>query len=104
MGEREQAPGSCERAERFVQLLAPYRLALERIARHALDAPEEAEDVLQAALLHAFRDFDGFVPGTNFAGFLCTYVLNEARTVIRRRLPEALAEADEPAAEADDVL
>lgn len=107
MAARDETRGAGrERGERFLALLAPILPALEGYARRALHAPGEAEDVVQSALVTAFRDFGRFAEGTSFRAFVFTYLVGEVRNANRRRRPEPLgdAAAEAAAAEAEDVL
>lgn len=95
---------AADRSARFVELLGPHRGALERYARCALASADEAEDVLQSALLGAFRDFARFSEGSNFRAFVFKYLVHEVWNANRKVRPSSLSRAPEPADAAVDVV
>lgn len=64
----------------LVHLDAMYRVAL-RLTRDQTDA----DDLVQEAVLKAYRGFDGFTPGTNAKAWLLTIVRNTFINEYRRR-------------------
>jgi RNA polymerase sigma-70 factor (ECF subfamily) len=92
------------RSERFVRHLEPLRGVLEGFCRRALLNASDVEDVLQAAVLQALRDFHLYVENTNFRAWIFRYVRLEVCNCNRRqqRQAESLAgaEQDVPAAPA----
>jgi RNA polymerase sigma-70 factor (ECF subfamily) len=75
---------SQDKAESFLRHLEPLRGALESYARRSLRRPGEVEDVLQAAMTNAYRDFDLYVEGTNFRAWIFRYVNGELLNANRR--------------------
>jgi len=64
-----------ERLELFCRLVLPHHAAAHRLARSLTANPEDAEDVVQEALLRAFKYFDSFAGGSA-RGWLLTIVRN----------------------------
>lgn len=93
-----------DRSARFLELLGPHRVALERYATRALVVADEAEDVLQGALLNAFRDFARFTEGTHFRAFVFRYLVHEVQNANRRVHPERLDPSPEPTDGTLDVV
>lgn len=76
--------------ERLVRERAPRLLA---VARRFVSSEDDARDVLQEALLSAFRSIDGFEEGARLSTWLHRIVVNAALTklrAIRRRREEAI--------------
>ncbi len=93
MGGSKQA-----RAESFMRHLEPLQGALESYCRRCLHRPGEVADVLQSALVKAFRDFHLYTEGTNFRAWMFRIVnleiLNWNRKHERHRhepLPEDIS-------------
>ena len=96
----EEKRSSFER-EALVHLDALYRVAL-RLSGN----PADAEDLVQEAMLRAYRSWDRFTLGTNAKGWLLTILrnlfINEYRR--RRRHPESVdLDTIEPFAVFEDV-
>jgi len=81
--ETEAEPGD------FAAQAAPYRQALLRMLRGLLPTSEDAEDVLQEALLHAFIALPGLRRQELFGPWLRTVAYNRAMDWQRRRYAEA---------------
>ena len=64
-----------ERLELFCRLVLPHLVAAHGLARSLTANPEDAEDVVQEALLRAFKYFDSFA-GASACGWLLTIVRN----------------------------
>lgn len=73
----------------FAARAAPYRQSLLRMLRGLLPTPEDAEDVLQEALLHAFIALPGLRRQELFGPWLRTVAYNRAMDWQRRRYAEA---------------
>jgi RNA polymerase sigma-70 factor (ECF subfamily) len=79
-------------ARRFEALAATHRDAAYNLARWLIRNPQDAEDVLQEALLRAFRFFEGF-RGGDARAWLLTIVRNSCYSWLERNRPrEALTE------------
>src|SRR3989337_1470548 len=76
--------------ETFVGLLKPLQRSLELYARRMLRNASQTEDILQEAVMEAWRHFPEFTPGTNFKAwvfrFLTHKILNANRRVEAVRL------------------
>lgn len=70
-------------AEEFIRLLRPHQQALEAYCRRQLWDCGSVEDVLQEAVLKAYRDFGEYRLGTNFRAWIFRYVTLEIRSVNR---------------------
>jgi len=80
----------------FEALAAPHMPALYRMARRLARQPEDAADVLQEALLRAFRTFRNFQRGTNAKAWLLTVLYSVFVNHYRRsrRDPEFIDPVD----------
>jgi len=84
-----------DRVVSFEQLVLPHLLAGYNLARWLLRNDHDAEDVMQEAVMRAFRFFDGFT-GTNPRAWLLTVVRNSAYTFLQQnRARELGTEFDE---------
>ena len=84
-----------DRVVSFEQLVLPHLPAGYNLARWLLRNEHDAEDVMQEAVLRAFRFFDGFT-GTNPRAWLLTVVRNSAYTFLQQnRARELGTEFDE---------
>lgn len=75
---------SREKAERFLRHLEPLQGALEAYCRRSLRDPNAVEDVLQTAVMSAYRDFDLYAEGTNFRAWMFRYLNTEIYVGNRR--------------------
>src|SRR5437867_4640879 len=83
------------RLPNFEQAVLPHLGAAYNLARWLLRNDHDAEDVVQEAIIRAFRFFDGFT-GTNPRGWLLTVVRNSAYTFLQQnRARELGTEFDE---------
>jgi RNA polymerase sigma-70 factor (ECF subfamily) len=79
---------------RFLEHLKPLQGALESYCRRSVFRSAEVEDVLQSALMKAFRDFDRYAEGTCFRAWIFKYVTLEilaGNRCIARQTNEELA-------------
>ena len=67
----------------FEQVVLPHLGAAYNLARWLLRNDHDAEDVMQDAMIRAFRFFDGF-SGENPRAWLCKVVRNSAYTFLRQ--------------------
>ena len=72
-----------DRSASFEQLVLPHIGAGYNLARWLLRNDHDAEDVLQEAMVRAFRFFDGFT-GTSPRAWLLTVVRNSAYTFLQQ--------------------
>lgn len=94
----------------FQALLTPLQRQLEVYCRRMLRDRSGVEDVLQAAVMAAFTQFDRYAEGTNFRAWIFRFVTNEAFNRNRRRdaapwgeFPLEVAAAPEGFPEPDDL-
>jgi RNA polymerase sigma factor (sigma-70 family) len=69
----------------FAELVEPHRRRLHAVAARVLGDREEAEDVVQEALLHAYVGLTQLRDPLRFGGWLRAIVVNVARMTVRRR-------------------
>jgi RNA polymerase sigma-70 factor (ECF subfamily) len=67
----------------FMGLLAPNLRPLRKLLQARFRIPDQADDILQEALLHAFVRRDQLRLRSKFKSWLLTIVLNEMRTFFR---------------------
>lgn len=64
-------------AEReFLDLLAPLRLSIERYALRNAWNQQQASDIVQEAVMTAWRQYDRFEPGTDFKAWMFRILVN----------------------------
>src|SRR6266852_1175373 len=85
-GASRQARAAAFEAEALATVDSLYRTAL-RLTR----VPADAEDLVQATYLKAFRAADQFEPGTNLRAWLFTILHNTARNRARDRARDTVA-------------
>jgi RNA polymerase sigma-70 factor (ECF subfamily) len=91
-----------DRRQRFETLALPHLDAAYNLARWLSRSPVEADDIVQDAMLRAFRAFDGF-RGGDIKAWLLTIVRNcWLSTVVgsRRRAHASLEDQELPATDA----
>ncbi len=91
-----------DRRQRFETLALPHMDAAYNLARWLSRSPVEADDIVQDAMLRAFRAFDGF-RGGDIKAWLLTIVRNcwlSAAKGRRRRPYASLEDQELPATEA----
>ncbi len=80
-------PDTCawmDRDQRFQSEALPHRRSLYGTAYRLTRNPADAEDLVQEALLRAYRAFDRYTSGTNVRAWLYT-ILHRCRTDLVRR-------------------
>lgn len=82
------------RTEAFEWLVAPYRGTLLALSSRLTGNREEGLDVVQEALLRAFRSLRSFDPSRPFRNWLFQIAANEARDRLRRKAREQAALRD----------
>jgi RNA polymerase sigma-70 factor (ECF subfamily) len=90
-----------DRRQRFEALALPHLDAAYNLARWLSRSPVEADDIVQDAMLRAFRAFDGF-RGGDIKAWLLTIVRNcwlSAAAGSRRRAHASLDDQELPAAD-----
>ncbi len=70
--------------ETFVGLLGPLQRSLELYARRMLRNTSQAEDVLQEAVMEAWRLFPEFTLGTNFKAWVFRFLTHKILNANRR--------------------
>jgi RNA polymerase sigma-70 factor (ECF subfamily) len=72
------------RRRRFEAELLPHLDALHRTATRLTRSTSDADDLVQDAVLKAYRFFDGYEPGTNFRAWLFKVLTNVYFSKYRR--------------------
>jgi RNA polymerase sigma-70 factor, ECF subfamily len=89
-----------DRRQRFETLALPHMDAAYNLARWLSRSPVEADDIVQDAMLRAFRAFDGF-RGGDIKAWLLTIVRNcWLSTIAGRRAHASLDDQELPATDA----
>jgi RNA polymerase sigma factor (sigma-70 family) len=80
----------------FERTVLPYVNSAYNLARWLARNDQDAEDILQEALLRTLRSFDSFIPGRDGRAWFLTIVRNSCRTWLKRnRFPEATVQLDD---------
>jgi RNA polymerase sigma-70 factor (ECF subfamily) len=90
-------------SEAFGHLIRKYKDSLYDLACRILGNPEEAEDVLQDALLEAYRHLGGFKHEARFSTWLYSIVLNRVRNRLRRNKTIRWHSLDAPRSPREDA-
>ena len=98
------------RESAYALLVERYTPRLHRIAARICRHPQDAEDAVQEAFLHAYKALDRFLPDQAFGAWLHRIVANAALDITRRRkvrdadeLPETVASPFRDPAEGDEL-
>ncbi|MCH8924152.1 MAG: RNA polymerase sigma factor, partial [Planctomycetes bacterium] len=79
------------RSDRFALLVERYERPLLRVARSRLGRVDWAEEAVQETFLSAFKSAHTFDPRYSFRTWLWTILLNQCRTLHRRRARDVRA-------------
>lgn len=79
-------------SETFIGLLKPLERSLELYARRMLRDASLSEDILQEAVMEAWRHFPEFTLGTNFKAWMFRFLTNKILNANRRIEPVMLAD------------
>jgi RNA polymerase sigma-70 factor (ECF subfamily) len=79
----------------FGELVRRYESRVYRTARHILGNDEDAEDVLQDAMLKAFQHLDSFQGQSKFYTWLVRIAVNESLMKLRKRKTSRTVSLDE---------
>jgi RNA polymerase sigma-70 factor, ECF subfamily len=88
----------------FTQVAEKYRAHLLRIARRNPDCHEEAEDIVQDALLQAFRGLQHFRGDARMETWLYSIAQNSVRTYLRSRSKREHISLDHPLNEDEQAI
>ncbi|HEY6905783.1 MAG TPA: sigma-70 family RNA polymerase sigma factor [Candidatus Acidoferrales bacterium] len=92
------------RQDEFQRLALPHSAALLRVARRIASDRATADDLVQEALLRAWRSFDQFQPGTNARAWLFRILFNVFYAHGRKiRLEPPIASLESPSSESGPV-
>ncbi len=80
----------------FGELVRRYSPKIFRLARHIVQAAEDAEDVLQETFLKAYTHLGGFEGNSKFYTWLVRIAVNESLMKLRKRKADRTVSLDEP--------
>jgi RNA polymerase sigma-70 factor (ECF subfamily) len=83
-------------AAAFSELVRRHSPKIFRLARHIVQAPEDAEDVLQETFLKAYTHLGGFEGNSKFYTWLVRIAVNESLMKLRKRKADRTVSLDEP--------
>lgn len=76
--------GRADATDQFMQLLEPLKASLERYALRSAWNREQAQDIVQDAVMTAWREFHRFELGTDFRAWVFRIVVNTVYTFNKR--------------------
>jgi RNA polymerase sigma-70 factor, ECF subfamily len=79
----------------FERTVLPYVNSGYNLARWLTRNEQDAEDILQEALLRSLRSFDSFIPGRDGRAWFLTIVRNSCRTWLRRNRSREAVQLDD---------
>ena len=88
----------------FESLVKKYDRNVFRIANHITHNREDAEDVVQDAVLKAYENLEQFQGQSKFYTWLVRIAVNEALMKLRKRRPERTVSLDEDVKTEEDSL
>ncbi len=94
-GSLEHPGGDGDLAARFALEVGPLLAPLMRHSRRLTKSHVDAEDLLQDALMHAYKGFHTFVEGTNLSAWLFRILHNRWASAYRRSLSRPTELTDE---------
>ena len=68
--------GRVQPEQDFLALLEPVKASIERYALRSAWNREQAQDIVQEAVMTAWREFRRFEPGTDFRAWLFSILVN----------------------------
>lgn len=84
-----------DNARGFLVLLEPIKDSLYRYAIRMSWGKDQAGDILQEAVMTAWREFDRFQPGTNFKAWMFRILINSVYRLNKRVVRHAGPQLDE---------
>jgi RNA polymerase sigma-70 factor, ECF subfamily len=82
--------------EAFTELVNRYEGNIYRLARHIIQNPEDAEDVLQETFLKAYEHLKDFQGNSKFYTWLVRIAVNQSLMKLRKRKSDASVSLDDP--------
>ena len=67
---------SNKKKDLFIEHLIPHRDILYRVCKSLIWNNNDIEDVLQTAIMNAYKSFDKFEEGSNFKAWIIKYLIN----------------------------
>ena len=74
---------------RFTQLINEKLPMLQRVVYRIVANESDTDDVIQSALLKAWKNYDSYRDNSQFASWICRIACNQAYDLFRRRQREA---------------
>jgi RNA polymerase sigma-70 factor (ECF subfamily) len=103
-GEESRTQVSPERRLEFEDVLSRNLSGFQRLARHWLRNPEDAEDAVQDAMLSAFKHIARFEGRAQMSTWVMAIVINAVRAQLRRRLRHTFLSLDQPAQDGQQTI
>lgn len=91
-------------SEEFLELLAPVRDALYRHARRMAWNDEDATDIVQEAVMTAWREFGRFQRDSNFKAWMFRILINSAYRLNKKHVRHQMASLEDAPAEPADAM
>jgi RNA polymerase sigma-70 factor (ECF subfamily) len=96
MPANKEAPLAREEAHLFETLMLRHQDRIYRVAYRMTGNPDEAEDLVQEALLEAFQSFRRFQPGTHFDRWVYRIMSHTYIDRLRRKSRARIESLDQP--------
>jgi len=96
--------GRAKASSEFLALLEPIRDALYRYARQMTWRADQAPDILQEAVMTAWREFGRFERGTNFKAWMFRILINTIYRLNKRTARQRAASLDEASMDVSMVM
>ena len=77
----------------FIELLNPHKDSLYRVCKNLIWNSNDIEDVLQTAIMNAFRSFDKFEEGSNFKAWIFKCLINTVFNFNKKYTRQSMFEA-----------
>ena len=100
----QRDPLAAEEVHLFESLMLRHQAQLFRVAYRMTGNRDEAEDLVQEALVEAFQSFRRFVPGTHFDRWVSRIMSHTYIDRIRRKSRARVESLDQPMGEGDGYL
>ncbi len=91
-------------SEQFLALLEPIRDSLYRYAKHTAWRDDLGEEIVQEAVMTAWREFDRYQPGTNFRAWVFKILVNTSYRLNKRVARKREVPLDDAAGDLSMVL
>lgn len=96
--------GRASATQQFMHLLEPLKAPVDRYALRSAWNREQAQDIVQEAVLTAWREFYRFEPGTDFRAWVFRILVNTVYTFNKRTARDRRLASSVPIEDLDAVL